>query len=258
MSYEKLSAPFDSDFPDEWYQYNLDHHFWFAWRLRVLQRLLKDNRVNTSASWKGLDIGSGVAFFRSQIEAVTKWTVDAADLNEPALQKAKPGRGKTLLYNIEDQRLDLKDYYDLIFMFDVLEHIKEPTRFLEAALWHLRSGGFVLINVPALRCLYSRYDQLVGHFVRYQTATMRKLLESPPCSLKIVDLRYWGFSLLPIAGLRSLMVRTKKTPDQAVAAGFKISAGWVNQAFLTASRIETSALSHPPAGTSLMALATKP
>ena len=256
MTYEKLSAPFLTDFPDEWYQYNLNDHFWFEWRLRILRNLLFDNALPTGAALRGLEIGCGVAFFRLQAESITQWTVDAADLNEPALQKAAASLGRTLLYNIEDRHASLKEHYDVIFLFDVLEHISDPGKFLEAALWHLKKGGFLVINVPALQPLYSRYDELVGHFVRYDSGSMRRLLQLPSHGLEILDLRYWGLSLVPVAWLRKIILRASPTPQHAVNKGFKTSR-FINFIFRAQMRIETFLLRHPPAGTSLMVLARK-
>lgn len=258
MSYEKISRPFTTDFPDEWYALNQAEHFWFAWRLRVLQRLLADRVASTQVPLRALEVGCGIGFLRSQIEAITPWTIDGVDLNEPALQKALPSRGRTLLYNIEDRSEMLKEHYDAVILFDVLEHIDDPAKFLAAALWHLKAGGRVIINVPALQPLYSPYDQLVGHFRRYDRGTLRQLLESPGVRLELVDMRYWGFSLVPVAWLRKLALRNSRTPDEAVAIGFNLPARWINQLFRAVMYVETGILQHPFMGSSLMALARKP
>jgi SAM-dependent methyltransferase len=247
-----------TDFPDEWYALNQADHFWFAWRLRALQRLLSDRAAAAQVPLRALDVGCGIGFLRSQIESITRWTIDGVDLNESALQKALPSRGRTLLYNIEDRSEVLKEQYDVVILFDVVEHIDDPAKFLAAALWHLKPGGRVIINVPALRLLYSRYDQLVGHFRRYDRRSLRQLLENPAVGLQPVDMRYWGFSLVPIAWLRKFALRKSQTPEEAVAIGFNSRAQWINQLFGVAMHIETGILQHPWVGSSLMALAYKP
>ncbi len=257
MNYEKRSPAIPSEFPDEWYNLNLNHHFWFVWRLRALQRLIRDNALDTQAPKVGLDIGCGVAFLRAKIESFSQWTLDGCDVNEACLQIAAAGRGRLLLYNIGDKQSEFKERYDLIFLFDVIEHIRDPKPFLESALWHLRPGGAVILNVPALPGLYSRYDELVGHFLRYTSGSMRQLLDSLSVKVTVRDLRYWGFSLIPLLGLRNLAVKTSCTPQAAIHSGFQISEGFINRALCAASGVETALWAHPPIGTSLMALATR-
>jgi len=257
VSYEKISPPFATDFPDEWYALNLADHFWFVWRLRILQRLLSDSAIPTSAKLRALEVGCGIGFLRAQIEAITHWTIDGADLNEAALQKAIPSRGRTMLYNLEHRHEGLKEQYDIIILFDVLEHIEYPERFLTAALWHLKPGGRLIINVPALQPLYSRYDQFVGHYRRYDVRLMRQLLEPHAPDLELVDIRYWGLSLVPVVWLRKIILRKSRTPQQVVAIGFNPSAQWINLSFRAIMRMETYFLQHPPLGSSLMALACK-
>jgi predicted SAM-dependent methyltransferase len=44
--------------------------------------------------------------------------------------------------------------------------------FLKALLRQLKTQGLLLINVPALQFLYSHYDEIVGHILRYDKRTL--------------------------------------------------------------------------------------
>ncbi len=67
---------------------------------------------------------------------------------------------------------------DLIYAFDVLEHIEDDGGMLR--LWEkkLRSGGEVLAYVPAFPILFSGMDRKVGHFRRYRRRSAIRLLEN--------------------------------------------------------------------------------
>ena len=91
---------------------------------------------------------------------------------------ARP-RPHRCLYNIHDRAPDLAARYDAIILFDVIEHIESPAEFLASALYHLKPGGRVFINVPALQSLYSKFDVAVGHYRRYSKRRWRRSWPRP-------------------------------------------------------------------------------
>ena len=58
-------------------------------------------------------------------------------------------------------------YFDSILYINVLEHIEDDRAELLSAYRALPVGGFLLLFVPALPQLYSKFDRSVGHFRRY-------------------------------------------------------------------------------------------
>ena len=149
VTYEKISAPITTDFPLEWYDMNQGSHFWLLWRARILHQVLRDHALPMEAALTVLDIGCGIGVVRAQLEAMTHWQVDGAELNPSALDKTMSDPGpKILQYNIEDRLEALREHYDGLVLFDVVEHIEAPEPFLKAALWHLKPGGWVPANVP--------------------------------------------------------------------------------------------------------------
>lgn len=60
--------------------------------------------------------------------------------------------------------------------FDVLEHIENDAALLSLAYSALRPGGLVYITVPAEAWLWSRRDEQVQHFRRYDRNRVKELL----------------------------------------------------------------------------------
>ena len=94
---EMISAlrPATFENAEEWYDYASEEHFWFQWRFAAMLRFLQDLEVPLDRPARVLDVGCGTGVLRSQLEAVTPWVVDGADLNLGALRAAPPGRGAT-------------------------------------------------------------------------------------------------------------------------------------------------------------------
>ena len=252
---EELSEGEGVGFVDDWYEYADPDHFWIQWRFEALLRLLSSAGVPLDRPVRALDIGGGRGVFRDQLEARTPWTVDCADLNREALGQGAAGRGRTLFYDIVEQRPELSGAYELVSLLDVVEHV-EPTRaFVEAAAAHVAPGGWLLINVPALQSMYSRFDECVGHHRRYNARTLRAEVEGLP--FESVTTRYWGFSMLPILAARRVLVSSGKDEKKVVATGFKPPRPAVSAVIRAIMRGELALLRRPPLGTSILLLARR-
>ncbi|GMU00752.1 class I SAM-dependent methyltransferase [Corallococcus caeni] len=249
---EMLSRPTSAEpFPDEWYDESSADHFWFTWRLRALHRLMKDVGLSTEATLRALDIGSGSGVLARQLEDTTAWTVDATDLNLGALKRCAPRRGRTLYYDVTEERTELRGTYDVALLFDVIEHVPKPRPLLESALRHLKPGGWLLINVPALPVLFSRYDVVAGHVRRYTRDSLARELDGLPLSSRA--LRYWGFSLVPALLARKALMPTQD-PDQqrVIERGFVPPSKLVDGALRVLMHAETRLSARPVLGTSVL------
>ncbi len=238
-----------------YYEYAREGHFWIEWRFHVLLEVLHIFQLPGQQAWHGIDIGCGNGVVRRQLERATAWTVDGADLTLSALRLNQTLRGNTLLYNVFDCQRDLQERYDFVILFDVLEHIDAPAEFLRAVLFHLKPGGWIFLNVPALPGLFSQYDRAQGHRRRYTRRMMQTELDAQAVSLR--DLRYWGGTLLPLAVLRKMFLSSHASSQEVFQKGFQMSSPSLNAWLLRAMRFEIALTQHPPLGTSLFASAVK-
>jgi SAM-dependent methyltransferase len=83
--------------------------------------------------------------------------------------------------------LPAQDLFDSILYIDVLEHIEDDCAELERASLHLAPGGRLVVLSPAYQFLYSPFDHSIGHYRRYDRASLSAL--TPP-GCKIVKMQY--------------------------------------------------------------------
>ncbi|MEO8649906.1 MAG: class I SAM-dependent methyltransferase [Acidobacteriota bacterium] len=250
---EEISKPQEYRFIEDFYDLSTEDHFWFQWRFRAFVEQLRSLAIEMDKPFKVLDVGSGIGTLRSQIEKATEWAVDITDLDRSALEKALPGRGRTYYYDVTEQKPDLHEAYDAVVLFDVLEHIKETHGFIDSILYHVKPGGYVFLNVPSLMVLFSRYDEVQGHYRRYDAGGLKR--EFDGLSVEILDTRYWGLGNIPPLLIRRFWLKWfagGKTDEQIWREGFSASSGIVNRAFLALMKAETFITKRPFSGSSIL------
>lgn len=147
-------------------------------RVKIMAKLIKDqNDVNY------LDVGCSTGFV---IEAASTegWNAVGIDLNPSAIEFGK-SRGLDLQNNSLDEISFPENYFDVISMFDVLEHLPNPKEIINQALKYLKEGGILFIYVPnwdsASRILMEENAHFIWptHHLNYYTPnTLQSFLEN--------------------------------------------------------------------------------
>jgi len=254
-----LSPGKSIDFENECYHaVNVDH-FWVQWRFRILARALHKILESRPDTRLAIEIGGGNGIIREQLESHFGWTVDLCDINRQALELCRPGKGEIYHYDILERHESMIAKYDVITLCDVVEHIKGPRAFIEAALAHLKPNGIFAINVPAYNVLFSAYDVALGHYRRYTIKSLLSEFGNLPVHME--HYQYWGLSLLPLIALRSLLMRGEPQDNEhrkkIVRQGLKPPNDLFNTILKKLMKTETLILATPPAGTSVMLIGTK-
>ncbi len=244
----EMSAAQEVEMGNDWFELISEDHFWIKWRFTVLLQVL----TNMDFKGKVLEIGCGNAMVIKQLEEKLNWIIDGCDLNVEALANSLKVTGKIYQYDIHSLNPKLTGKYDMALLLDVVEHIKDDTAFLQVANKHLKSRGLILINVPALQSLYSLYDEAVGHFRRYDKASIRALCERS--GLEVVHVQYWGMTMVPLLWVRKRYLRLVSR-KVIIHQGFKPPAKWINTLLKWIGYLETQLIRNPPIGTSVLVLA---
>ena len=244
---EYLSPASEVSMADAWFETASLDHFWIKRRFEVLQRLA--GGLITGGSQMA-DIGCGHGLLQRQIEEAYGREVAGFDLNKYALGQNVSRRSRVCCYDIFQKEPALRAQFDLIFLFDVLEHISDEVGFLKALVFHLKAQGKIVINVPAGQWAFSSYDTAAGHLRRY---SIRTLSESAGCSgLFPEHWSYWGLPLVPTLMLRKLWLLGQRDQNKIIRAGFDYRSTAVNSILGAVSRCEW--LPQKLMGTSLMAV----
>ena len=85
---------------------------------------------------------------------------------------------------------------DSIIYINVLEHIENDLEELRVVHQTLKSSGHLIVFVPALPMLFSKFDRSIGHFRRYRKGELRSKLEE--AGFRVKDLRWFDMlGILP-------------------------------------------------------------
>ena len=245
-----LSPPAPVHMAEEWFKVANENHFWIKRRFEVLRKMGRD--ISFASKQIG-EIGCGYGLVQKQLEQHYGVMVDGFDLNADALRDSVAGNHPRYCYNIFDRNQQFASHYDFLILFDVIEHIEQEKSFLDAVLYHLKAGGYLLINVPALMSFYSIYDKVVGHQRRYTLQTLEALCAG--MGLKRIAATYWGLPLIPILLLRNLRVAGQTNPQLVIRQGYKPPGRLANLSLQFLSALEP--LPQRLLGTSLMVVFRK-
>jgi len=232
---------------DQWFEIAGIDHFWIRRRFDVFRRLAGGL---IPGAREMAEFGCGHGLLQRQIEEVYGREVTGFDLNEYALKQNLSRISRVCCYDIYQKDATLRERFDLIFLFDVLEHITDEDRFLKALMFHLAPGGKVVVNLPAGEWAYSAYDEAAGHVRRYSIRTLRAAAERN--DLEVTDRSYWGLPLVPALALRKLWLMGNHDQKKIISAGFDPRTPAINGMLRLVSRCEV--IPQKFLGTSLMAL----
>jgi 2-polyprenyl-3-methyl-5-hydroxy-6-metoxy-1,4-benzoquinol methylase len=154
---------------------------WHASRMREMQANYVMRFVNEPGNL--LDIGCATGEFLSTMQG-HGWGVSGLEVIEQAAQTARER------YNLQVitgtlETADLPDLaYDVITMWDVLEHLPDPSGALVRCRRLLKPGGVVIFSIPNLAS-FDRYlfgSRWIGwdaprHFTLFSTHTLRQALQ---------------------------------------------------------------------------------
>jgi SAM-dependent methyltransferase len=152
-----------------------DRHFWHKARVSWLVAALRRYEIPRGARILDVGCGSGVvagAFARAG------YKVTGIDTAEVLIRKADSRFPEVdfVVGRVGDLPPQFRGPYDVIGLFDVLEHLADPLPLINDALRWARPGALVVTTVPALMSLYSAIDQLSGHKRRYEVGELSALM----------------------------------------------------------------------------------
>jgi SAM-dependent methyltransferase len=130
-----------------------------------------------------LDFGAGSGTFAAELQ---RRKVDILCVEPDAgLRQALEAKG---LRAYADPQGIARESIDLVYSFNVLEHIEDDAAALRKLRRVLKPGGRLLLYVPAFMILYSAMDRRIGHVRRYRKNALAELVRR--ARFAVDDVRY--------------------------------------------------------------------
>lgn len=153
-----------------------DQHFWFQARNCLIFELVKRISSGLKPGYLVLEVGCGNGnVLRVLQKACPEGMVVGLELWFDGLLFARR-RSDAFVVQGDVRSCPFSKQFDLIGMFDVLEHIQEDQETLLSLWKQLAPGGRLLLTVPAHQFLWSYFDEAAHHCRRYSAVELRKKL----------------------------------------------------------------------------------
>jgi SAM-dependent methyltransferase len=149
--------------------------WWFKSRNEIILWVLK---TKIKSFDKFLEVGCGTGFVLERIaKEFPRAQVSASEYYEEALVFAKNRVPRAKFTKIDITELKIKNQFDLVCAFDVIEHIKNDELVIKNLANAILEGGYILITVPQHKFLWSSMDEEAHHERRYSKHDLVKKVE---------------------------------------------------------------------------------
>lgn len=203
-------------------------HWWFQGRRRILRRLLR-READWSAPRKVLEVGvgPGVNLYSLYPDGAELMGVEP----EPENARIADGLGGIPVHEGTVEKLPdaaAATTFDIITMFDVLEHIEDDRAALDILKARLKPHGRLILTVPAYQWMWGDHDDVNHHFRRYTRGGLKRLLKD--AGFVVNRATYFNTWLFPPIALVRLLAKLgpRKKAGAAVGSDFDKPSGILN------------------------------
>ncbi len=176
-----------------------DRHFWFRSRNLVLSKIVEKYSSDFPDGFCLLEVGCGTGNVLSMLERTcSRGKVAGMDLFSDGLRFARR-RVKLPLVQGDMLKPPFEPCFNMLCMFDVLEHLPDDIGILQSARKLLLDGGRILLTVPADPCLWSYFDTASHHYRRYTSADLEQKLACAGYEVEFIS--PYMFSIYPLVRL---------------------------------------------------------
>ena len=176
---------------------------WLRWD--VTRRLVPDGARTV------LEVGCGGGGFGARLSVGRDYLGVEPDQQSSATARARvtaAGAGGEVRTGTVEDVVDPDRRFDLVCAFEVLEHLEDDRAALADWVSRVRPGGWLLLSTPAFQARYAAWDEVVGHYRRYEPEQLRALLEAQ--GLVDVEVVVYGAPLgFPLEAARNALGRRR-------------------------------------------------
>lgn len=191
-----------------------EHHFWFRARNHLIATLAAQVVRSFRPGYRVLEVGCGTGnVLRALKDTCGDGTVIGMDLFEDGLRHARARLPDTALVRGDVFHPPFSKRFELIGLFDVLEHLDDDLRVLGSVRDLLADDGTLMLTVPAGPELWSYADVVAKHARRYDAADLKAKLQMTGFEVQYIS--PFMASLYPVlwAGRRAASFRDRRAAD---------------------------------------------
>lgn len=181
-----------------------ERHWWWRARREIIARLIEDHApaVPAAGQRRVLEVGCGTG---GNLPMLSRFGEVLGAEHEPAALdylRGKHGQRFPAIQHSIPQPID--GQFDVVGMFDVLEHLQDDAGALRWLGSQMRPGGVAVLTVPAFPFLWSQHDVAARHFRRYTLPALQAVV---PTELEILHQSYFNLAVFPVVAAVRLGMR---------------------------------------------------
>ena len=185
------------------------------------------------AIWKlAAEPDSSLSGVRERYPKLEMW---GSELHAGGLRIAQGRQPLVHFVQLDARRLPFREAFDVIGLYDVLEHIEQDTRVLSQLQQAVRPGGHVILTVPQHNWLWSEVDTLSGHKRRYEPKELPQKLQAK--GFEVLQTSSFVSFLAPVMWAARKLGGTPAQNMDDVMKQFHIHP-WLNASFSAVLRLE--------------------
>ena len=190
-----------------------ERHFWFRARGEIIASLMASLISTYPNAPDVLEVGCGSGNVLRDLAKLPRGRFFGMDLFSEGFTTARR-RSPAPLLQADLHRPPFRRDFDLVCLFDVLEHIEEDVDVLVDLAKMLRPGGRLVLTVPAHPALWSYADELAHHVRRYTASGLSETITR--AGLQVEYLTPFMACLLPLMSIGRLLNarRAGERPDK--------------------------------------------
>jgi len=176
-----------------------NNHFWFIARKEfILQNFKKYIPTDKNI----IEIGAGTGNVSRYLKEHKYDDISVGEMHLNGLKYAQ-SYGIKECYQFDLLDSPFENEFDVVCMFDVLEHIEDDNLALKNVNKSLNKNGQIILTVPSHNWLWNRDDTIAGHKIRY---TKRQLIDKLKANgFEIEEARYFFMFITPLLYLRTIL-----------------------------------------------------
>lgn len=184
---------FKTDYNESYFDTTIDHNPFIEKEIKEKIKLIESYKKKG----KLLEIGCGVGDLLNKLQTI--YNVKGIDISKHAIDKASKKIDKKKLMVLDIEKENIKDNFDIVIAFDVMEHLKRPKEVLKKIKNILNKNGILIFSVPNNYGFFGKIMTRVFNFIdkthisTYRREKWIKIIKKLDFDIDIINHGIFGF-----------------------------------------------------------------